>query len=136
MPRYKSLTYFSLEGEPIRSGQVLPAAFTADDAGHQVQLAQLVAEGTIVRWRGARERWRRVGTSITHPPRQSAAGAGDSPPLPGCLPGGADGARRNKRNTPTGGRAHATGAARLDQGLPTGVRRGGLRHRRVRPGGH
>lgn len=49
MPRYRSLTYFSLEGEPIRPGQVLPAAFTADDAGHQVQLAQLVAEGTIVR---------------------------------------------------------------------------------------
>ena len=49
MTSYKALTYLNLEGEPIRPGQLLPEAFIAVDAGHEVQLAQLVADKTIAR---------------------------------------------------------------------------------------
>jgi hypothetical protein len=52
MPRYRSLTYMNLAGEQIVPGQILPEAFTTDDAGHEHQLAQLVAEKTIVRLPG------------------------------------------------------------------------------------
>jgi hypothetical protein len=46
MPRYRAYTWFSLEGEPVRDGELLPEAFTSEPGNHY-QLDQWLANGTI-----------------------------------------------------------------------------------------
>jgi hypothetical protein len=48
MPRYRAYTSFSLEGQPVRDGELLPEAFTSEP-GNQYQLDQLLETGTIRR---------------------------------------------------------------------------------------
>lgn len=45
--RYRALTHFALEGEPIADGELLPLEFT-DDPGNHYILFQLLELGTIV----------------------------------------------------------------------------------------
>jgi hypothetical protein len=45
--RYRALTSFSLEGEPISGGELLSQQFT-DEPGNQYILDRLVETGTIV----------------------------------------------------------------------------------------